>query len=175
MFGKLFVHAKKGSIWSHLEVASAVAELGTTRERVVKALGHLEEHGDLTLKVAGLRQGYRIKNHPADAEALKRTLVGRFQTREANDLQRVEQVVALAEGDGCIVRRLLAHFGEERQQDCGHCSACLGQDPQRISDDAPPAIAFDAEAVGALRHKHPRALSSPRQVARPTAHRFKIR
>ncbi len=162
----LFGHAKQGSIWSHLDVASAVAELGATRERVVKALGYLEEQGDLMLKVAGLRQGYRVKNHPADAAALKQTLVERFQTREANDLQRIEQVVTLAEGDGCIVRRLLAHFGEEREEDCGHCSVCLGQKPRPISDDAPPVVAFDTDAVSALRRKHPQALRSPRQVAR---------
>ena len=162
----LFGHADKAAIWFHFDLASAVTQLGTTRERIVKAFGYLEEQGDLTLKVAGLRQGYRVKNRPADPEALKRTLVERFQTREGNDLRRVEQVVALAEGAGCIVRRLLAHFGEERKQDCGHCSVCLGETPQPISDDAPSAVVFDAGAVGALRHKHPRALGSSRQVAR---------
>ena len=70
--------------------------LGTTRDRIVKALNYLEEQGDLTLKVAGLRQGYRVKNRPPDVEALKQTLAERFETRERNDLRRVEQVVALA-------------------------------------------------------------------------------
>ena len=162
----LFGHASKGSVWSHLDVADTVEKLGTTRERIVKALTYLEEQGDLTLKVAGLRQGYRLTNRPPDADALKRTLVGRFQTREKNDLRRVEQVVALAEGDGCIVRRLLAYFGEARERDCGHCSVCLGEEPQPISDAAPPAPVFDADAVRALRHAHPRALGSTRQLAR---------
>ena len=137
-----------------------------TRERIVKALNYLEEQGDLTLKVAGLRQGYRIKSRPADAGALKRTLVERFQTREKNDLQRVAQVVSLAEGAGCIVRRLLAHFGEERDRDCGHCSVCLGQAPQPISDLASPAPEIDLEAMRELRREHPRALGSARQLAR---------
>ncbi len=162
----LLGHATKAAIWSHLDVASTVRELGTTRDRIVKALNYLEEQGDLTLKVAGLRQGYRVKNRPSDAESLKQTLVKRFQTREDSDLRRVEQVVALAEGPGCIVRRLLAHFGEERKRDCGHCSVCLGDPPQPITDRAQAAVVFDAGAVRALRREHPRALGSSRQVAR---------
>ena len=162
----IFAHAAKGSVWSYLDVAKSVENLGTTRERIVKALTYLEERGDLALKVAGLRQGYRITNRPADADALKRVLSERFQTREKNDLHRVAQVVALAEGPGCIVRRLLAHFGEERKRDCGHCSVCLGEKPRPISDSAPPAPVFDLEAVNALRRAHPRALGSPRQTAR---------
>ncbi len=162
----LFAQATKGPVWSRLDMAGAGENLGTTRDRIVKALTYLEEQGDLTMKVAGLRQGYRIVNRPADADALKRVLVERFQTREKNDLQRVAQVVALAEDPGCIVRRLLAHFGEERGRDCGHCSVCLGEEPRPISDGAPPAPALDAEAVGALHRAHPQALGSPRQVAR---------
>ena len=162
----LFDQAAKAQIWSSLDLAKAVEQLGTTRDRIVKALNYLEEQGDLALKVAGLRQGYRVRNRPADAGALKRTLVERFQTREANDLRRVEQVVALAEGDGCIVRRLLAHFGEEREHDCGHCSVCLGEPPQPVANGMSSGVVFDAEAVGELRRKHPQALGSARQVAR---------
>ncbi len=162
----LFAQATKAQIWSHLDLANAVEQLGTTRDRIVKALNYLEEQGDLTLKVAGLRQGYRVKHRPADPEVLKRALVERFQTREANDLRRVEQVVALAEGPGCIVRRLLAHFGEERKRDCGHCSVCLGEPPQPVADLSPSSPVFDADAVDALRRAHPRALGSSRQVAR---------
>ena len=162
----IFAQAAKGSVWSHLDVTKAVENLRTTRERIVKALTYLEEQGDLTLKVAGLRQGYRVMNRPPDADALKRTLVERFRTREKNDLHRVAQVVALAEASGCIVRRLLSHFGEERARDCGHCSVCLGEEPQPISDGAPPAPNFDAETMNALRRTHPKALGSPRQAAR---------
>ena len=75
-------------------------------------------------------------------------------------------MVALAEDPGCIVRRLLVHFGEERERDCGHCSVCLGEAPRPISDDAPPVPTFDPEAMDALRRAHPRALGSPRQAAR---------
>ena len=163
---RLFGCATKAKTWFHIDLPGAVERLETTRDRIVKALTYLEEQGDLTLKVAGLRQGYRVENHPANAEALKQTLIERFETREENDIRRVEQVVALAEEPGCIVRRLLAHFGEEREQDCGHCSVCLGEPPRPLPDAGPPVPAFDAAAVRALRREHPRALGSPRQVAR---------
>jgi ATP-dependent DNA helicase RecQ len=98
--------------------------------------------------------------------ALKQTLSERFETREHNDILRVEQVVELAEDPGCIVRRLLAHFGEDLGRDCGHCSVCLGEPARSISAESPPAPAFDGSAIRELRRAHPEALATPRRVAR---------
>lgn len=163
---RLFAEATRAKIWFNLDLLRVIERLGTTRDRVVKALSYLEEQGDLILKVAGVRQGYRIKDRPADATALKRALVGRFEAREGNDIRRVEQVVALMEEPGCIVRRLLAHFGEESGRDCGHCSVCLGDPPRPVSGGMPPTPIIDVAAVRALRRDHPRALGTSRQVAR---------
>ena len=163
---RIFECAARAKIWFHIDLPGTVEHLETTRERVVKALTYLEEQGHLVLKVAGLRQGYRIKHRPANVEALKQTLIERFKTREENDIRRVEQVVALAEEPGCIVRRLLAHFGEKRNRDCGHCSVCLGEPSRSISGTVQPVPVFDAAAVRALRRDHPKALGSPRQFAR---------
>ncbi len=163
---RLFACATRAKIWFHIDLVNAVEQLETTRDRVVKAFGYLEEQGALTLKVSGLRQGYRIKNRPADVAALRQTLIERFETREQNDIRRVEQVLALAEGVGCLVRRLLAHFGEERRQDCGHCSVCLGEPPRPVAGALPPVPAFDESALRALRRAHPGALGSARQAAR---------
>ena len=163
---RLFGLAIRAKTWHHLDLPNAVERLGTTRDRIVKAFTYLEERGDLTLKVVGLRQGYRVTNPPADAPALKRTLVERFEAREQNDIRRVAQVVALAEGAGCIVRRLLAHFGEARADDCGHCSVCLGEPPRPVVGAGMPLPALDADALRALRRDHPRALGSPRQMTR---------
>ena len=164
--GQLFRCAKKAAIWFHLDLANAMQRLGCTRDRIVKALNYLEEKGDLLMKVAGLRNGYRMKTRPKSVDELKATLNERFETRESNDILRVEQVVALAEDPGCIVRRLLEHFGEDLGRDCGHCSVCLGEPSRPISNAAVPAPDWDASVVQGLRAAHPRALGTPRQVAR---------
>ena len=57
--------------WSSIDLNATISRLDTTRSRIVKALNYLEEQGDLTFKVAGLRQGYRIKTPPTDISASK--------------------------------------------------------------------------------------------------------
>jgi ATP-dependent DNA helicase RecQ len=163
---ELFRCATKAAIWFHIDLAKTSQRLESTRDRIVKALNYLEEQGDLVLKVAGLRHGYRLKSRPEDMAALKQKLSERFETRENNDILRVEQVVELAEDPGCIVRRLLAHFGEDLGRDCGHCSVCLGEPARSISSESPPAPAFDISSIRALRREHPEALATPRRVAR---------
>ncbi|MBV8329863.1 MAG: RecQ family zinc-binding domain-containing protein, partial [Verrucomicrobia bacterium] len=121
----------------------------------------------LTLKVAGLRQGYRIKTRPVDASALKRSLAQRFEVRERNDVDRVRRVIELAEHSGCIVRHLLRYFGEELGRDCGHCSSCSGSSSRTI--DASPATRtarLEPGEILALRTRYPSALVSPRQITR---------
>ena len=76
--------ARKSAKWFHIDLEETAEKLGSTRERLVKALNYLESQGDLQLKVAGLRQAYRFKSRPREAEAaeLRETLIERFRTRE---------------------------------------------------------------------------------------------
>jgi ATP-dependent DNA helicase RecQ len=162
---ELFRCATKAAIWFSIDLVKAAERLKSNRDRVVKALNYLEEKGDVVLKVAGLRHGYRQKTLPSDLTALKQTLSERFETRENNDILRVEQVVELAEDPGCIVRRLLAHFGEDLGRDCGHCSVCLGEPACSISPE-PESPDFDVSSIRELRRAHPEALATPRRAAR---------
>jgi ATP-dependent DNA helicase RecQ len=164
---KVFANAVKAKKWLHIDVVKTAERLETTRDRVVKALTYLEEQGDLTLKVAGLRQGYRIVNRPDNVAALKRSLIEKFETRERNDIARVAQVVALAEQNGCVVRGLLSYFGEELGRDCGHCGRCLGEAFSPVPHshrDAKPTL--DRARIQTLRREHPDALTTPRSMAR---------
>jgi ATP-dependent DNA helicase RecQ len=189
----IFQCARKGVTWFTLDIEAAVQRLGEPRDRLVRALNYLEEQGDLTLKVAGLRNGYRFLRVPQklppngaaavavveDAAAvLKRDLLERFATRERNDIGRVREVLALIGEPGCIVRRLLAHFGETRENDCGHCGACLGEPPAALCKTAGETERGDADenaadvavtlppAFADLCAEQPDALGTPRQRAR---------
>jgi len=163
---RMFRHAKKGSLWLTLDADTTAKAIGEPRERIVKALGYLEEVGDIELKVAGVREGYRVRERPQDVGALCESLYARVEDREAKDTERVRQVVAFAEHDGCLTQHLLKYFGEEHEP-CGHCDRCEGKAAKKLprsSGDITPEIPW--VRLEQLAAKSDRALRTPRQRAR---------
>ena len=163
---RVFRQARKGRTWFSLDVAEVSQSIGQPRDRIVAALGYLEELGDLVVEASGVRQGYRMLRMPDDPNALRQSLTARFQTREEHDVERVGRVLRYAEEEGCLTRRLLAYFGEDRPA-CGHCGPCEGI-PHR---PLPPAshrlpAESDVEPLGRLRAEGHAALAAPRQLAR---------
>jgi ATP-dependent DNA helicase RecQ len=134
---------------------------------VVAAINYLEEQGDLTLQVAGVRQGFRRLTLPRDPQSLTREMAGRFADREQRDLARLAEVTRYVNHDGCLTRTLLAYFGEPAETDCGHCGPCRGHHPGPLP---PPSHRTPGEAeramVAAVRHEHGEVLTSPRPIAR---------
>ncbi len=122
--GNLFRQATKGKIWYKLNPATAAIKLGTNRERIITALDWLGEQQLLEVKVAGVRQNYRILRQPESTESLSKELFQRFQQRELAEINRLQQVLDLVAMDDCQTNSLAAHFGELRQSPCGHCSSC---------------------------------------------------
>ena len=165
---RLFARAKVGRIWNSAVLADAATALGCERERVVKALTYLEEKGDLELQVAGVRQGYRVVRVPEDLAAVWHDLRRRFAARETSDIARVVAVADLLRGDGCLVRRLLAYFGEELGRDCGHCGPCAGEPAVKLerASAVPESFELPADELRALCVAQPRALGGARQIAR---------
>ncbi len=153
--------------WFSIDVPKAVETLGETRERIVTALGYLEERGDLTLRVAGVRQGYRRLTLPRDMDDLSERTYRRFLDRERQDIARVRQVLDFASHDGCMVEYLLDYFGAARGADCGHCGHCEDPAPRVI----PETLAYrftpaQLKEIASLRSEGREPLSSPRQLTR---------
>jgi ATP-dependent DNA helicase RecQ len=164
---RLFALAEKGKSWFKLDVMRVARETGEPRERVVAALNYLEEQGDLILQVAGVRQGYRLKEPNVNLNALADTLAGRFAERERRDVERLNGVIAFAEHPGCRTRVLLQYFGEDLPADCNHCDTCAGAPPAKApTSPARPLTARDAATVRELRAERHKALAAPRQLAR---------
>ncbi len=162
----LFACAKFGKTWFSLDADAAGRQLKQPRERIVAALNYLEERGDLVVEATGVRQKYRRLQLPHDRAGLVESLAERFLEREANDVARVESVVALAERDGCVTCFLLDYFGESREA-CGHCSGCAGEKPQPIARPEPwTPQAADVATIRRLRAEKHKALETPRQLAR---------
>jgi ATP-dependent DNA helicase RecQ len=104
---------------------------------------------------------------PEDLKAVWRELCERFATRERSDLKRSAAVAELLGGEGCMVRRLLAYFGEELGRDCGHCGRCDGEGAVSLKrGEDGESYAVPMEALAELRARYPDALGVGRQVAR---------
>jgi ATP-dependent DNA helicase RecQ len=162
----VFRHARKGSTWFTLDTVDVSQAISQPRDRIVAALGYLEEKGDMTINVAGIRQGYRRLKMPGNLEALVDALNERFRTREVNDIDRIRQVLAFAQQDGCLTRHLLAYFGENRAN-CGHCCRCQGRKASPLQPRQSPCFdEQDEKRFHALIAEGHVALKSPRQLAR---------
>ena len=165
----IFRASKKGAKWFKLDLREAAETIpGATRERVIKAFNFLEEQEALEVKPTGLRQAYRRLRRPDPAElaALRSDLARRFETREHNDLDRLQRVVRFAEEPGCLTRRLVGYFGETIA-DCGHCARCAGEPAAPLAPrESVPTETAILRHLERLAGENLPALRSARQKAR---------
>ena len=166
---RLIASGKTGRVWTNLDPEESARVLGEERSRIVVALGHLEQRGLIELRVADVRQRYTILARPTSTVELLDRLVERFSLREQAEAERIQQVISLVTNEGCQVNALVAYFGEQRDEPCGHCSYCLGGIAQRLPEGiSPPTFdaVVDRGALAELAAAQPVALGSPRQRAR---------
>ena len=159
---------KQGRVWVTLAPDAVARELGEERSRIVAALGYLEDQGLVELQPAEPRQRYAVLAAADDRRALVDAMAARFDRRERSEIERVQRVLALVTADECQVRALVAYFGEERREPCGHCSHCLSgavELPPATPLPEPTAVIAPARMAG-LRAEHPAELGQARQLAR---------
>jgi ATP-dependent DNA helicase RecQ len=166
---RVFAAAKAGREWYTVDPEAVAAALGEDRQRIVRALDYLAEQGWAELQASDARQRYtRLVDEP-DVEALAAELAGRFARREDAEVARLAQVLELVTHGGCQTNRLLAYFGESREEPCGHCGFCEDGRAARLPPlAAPPVIdrVVEVDALDQLVAAHPEALAEPRQQAR---------
>jgi ATP-dependent DNA helicase RecQ len=166
---QVFAQARAGRSWHTLDVDAAAAALGAERGRIVRALDYLAEQGQLTLKVADVRYAF-TRLHPApDVRAIAAGLAQRFADHEQRELGRLQHLLAVLGSAQCQTNALLRYFGEQREAQCGHCTACTtGQAPLFDAPEPLPDIAalMPRAKLQALRDAYPSALGTPRQQAR---------
>jgi ATP-dependent DNA helicase RecQ len=173
----LLGRAKRGRLWLSFDPEVLGAELAQPRERCVRALEVLEERGLGVLEASDVRHRFERTAEAANLEQLVSELRARFERREAQEVERMERVLALVRAPGCQTNALVAHFGEQRGAPCGHCSRCrapregaavsLGGARRRVEPSELAAVAgLDRGALRELAFAHQRALGEPRQLAR---------
>ncbi|HEX6749752.1 MAG TPA: ATP-dependent DNA helicase RecQ [Longimicrobium sp.] len=165
----IFREASFGRTLYTMNPEEVALRLGSDRGRVCRAVEYLGEQDLAEVQASDARLRFTRTATHVDADALVRELMERFERREAQEVARVGDVVALAGRDGCITNGLLAHFGEARDEPCGHCTYC--ETGRATVFPAPPAPApverrVDAAAVRRLRDEQAEALGAPRQLAR---------
>jgi ATP-dependent DNA helicase RecQ len=165
---RVIAAGKQGRVWVTLAPDDVASALGEERSRVVSALGYLEDQGLVELQPAEPRQRYAVLAAAGDRSELVELMAARFDRREHSEIERIQRVLALVTADDCQVRALVAYFGEQRSEACGHCSHCLSGAVQ-----LPPATALPAPAaviapslMASLRAEHPAELGQARQLAR---------
>ncbi|HEU0014936.1 MAG TPA: ATP-dependent DNA helicase RecQ [Longimicrobium sp.] len=162
----IFRRAKHGRTWYTLDLDGAEPE---ERGRVIRAVEYLGEQGLAVVEAADLRLRFLKLVARPDVEGLADELERRFREREAAEVERVGHMVELVTRDGCQASFMLAYFGEERAEPCGHCTWCETGRPTAFPPlPAPPAVerVIDAAALRALRDAHPDAVGTPRRRAR---------
>jgi ATP-dependent DNA helicase RecQ len=169
----LFAHSDKGrtraAIWHRLNPDEMAAKIGQERKRIVRALEVLEERGLIELTASDVRQRYVVLPGGSPPETILAELMERFARREAQEIRRLQEVLALVTHDGCQVNALVAHFGEIRTAPCGHCTHCMTGKAQRMPSATPSAplpAGLDPEALQQKRAARPDALREARQMAR---------
>jgi ATP-dependent DNA helicase RecQ len=161
---RVLASGKESRVWTSIDPGAVPGE---RRERVIQALGHLEQLGLVELKVADVRQRFTLLEQPRSLDELRDRLGERFDRREQSETGRIERVVALVEHNGCQVQSLVGYFGESRADPCGHCSYCLTGSAQHLPQPTwNSEIELDRGALDQLTSEHPTALATPRQRAR---------
>ena len=163
----VFREAKRGRTWLTINVTSVCEQLGCDRERVVRALEYLNEKDWIDLSASGIEHTYQIVKSPDNQQELAEQLHARMTQHERNELDRLQQVVTLIESDTCQTNLLCAHFGEHRDDPCGHCTACNDEGKLALPAIAARTItADDQQRIAELRSEHADAFSEPSVLAR---------
>jgi len=162
----VFRQAVKGRSWFKLELERTAATLGQNRERIVIALDWLAEKGMLEVKASGIRHRFHVLKRPRTSDSLAAELHKRVLKREQAEIGRLQQVLDLVSLDGCQTNALAAHFSEERQQPCGHCSWC-NRGPGEIPPRRTTEIRDDLwRKVERLKEEQAEISANPRVLAR---------
>lgn len=162
----LFRQSKKARTLFTIDIDQTALTIGSTRDRIVRALDYLGEQNFLDLRATGVRNRYRILKTPESHTALASQLHKRAIEREKSEVKRLQQVLDLASLHACQVNSLAAYFGDHREQPCGHCSWCLHE--KSVTSSTQTDVVIDEQIwqrVSVLRSETP-LLQDPHILAR---------
>jgi ATP-dependent DNA helicase RecQ len=165
---RIFAAGKRGRRWLILPIAEVAGQVGEEANEVRRVIRHLEEAGDILIRLSGLRHGYRLLAASGDIGELASEFQDFFAQREQQDISRLNKVVEFATEESCRGSAILEYFGESPGGDCGQCDVCSGSEAVgELPGSVPGEITADQiKAVHDLAAERHASLNSPRQIAR---------
>ena len=162
--------AKKAAKWTHADVDVIARSHGLERSDLVAKLNEWNDSGLIELKAAGVVNIYHVlRKMPstlADQQTIIEQLYMELETREHQDLDRMQQVLDLITSKDCIARTLAQHFGDslpENRANCGHCTWC--ETHQAVKMITPPVSTWNQAAFEQILKTVPDR-DDPRYLAR---------
>ncbi len=168
-YQNLFNAGKRGRIWITIDIMQACEAMKKNRNLILRSITYLEDHGWAEVRASGPELTFKLLQPEADKKQLTLELNRRFRRREEQDLERIQQVIQLAEADQCKTIRLLEHFGEQRMEPCGHCTWCKEGKSQLlpvVKAGPPIPQVISPGTFKSLKYEYPRALRNVRQQVR---------
>ena len=123
-------HTKK--IWAEVDLNKIQQNYATDRQRIIVALEYFDEKGWIELRASQTVEIYDILNPSFSLDELTEKLFSLFHKKEQNEIQRIHSMIKFFESCSCLSKNLAQYFGQDLQQNCGHCSWC--KDGQNILD-----------------------------------------
>jgi ATP-dependent DNA helicase RecQ len=121
---------------------STLAEVSSKRTKVI--LAQLEGAELIERE----RDRIKLLRGPRDEAELDQ-LLSEYEQRRGNDKERIEAVMHYAQSPSCRMKQLVAYFGQEELDACGHCDNCLAPSSGHptVTSPSTPTSPVDVERL----------------------------
>ncbi|KAI6842072.1 ATP-dependent DNA helicase [Hortaea werneckii] len=129
--------------WTHIDVEKAAAGR-VPRNEIINKLRQWQDSGKIKLQHSSVVNVYRLMRPLPTTKEEKDQIINDvyadLESREGQDLDRIDDVVSLLTGTKCFARALAEHFGDslpEGKAECGECTWCETHIPRHMNKPAP--------------------------------------
>ena len=144
----IFRFSKTAKVWTTPDIEGIEKKSGATRQRVLTALDYFDENGWIELAPRSAVEVFDVLRSDFELEETAGSLLALFREKEALDIRRIHQMIALFESSTCLAEGLSGYFGEKLAAPCGQCSVCRSGKPARLPSAAmAPLSTFDFAPV----------------------------
>lgn len=149
--------SKLAKIYTHIDVDEAAKAGNIRREDVVRKLQEWHDQGWIEQQPSGVVNRFSLlKPFPSSSEERDHIYTechDRFDTREKEDMDRVQAVVSFITCNGCLSRELARHFGDESSIStggCGNCEFCITRRPVKYVKGGVEKAKVDQKKIDAV-------------------------
>ncbi|MBN4077130.1 RecQ family ATP-dependent DNA helicase [Mariprofundus ferrooxydans] len=119
--------SQRARTWATVDIDAIAQRYHGDRARVVTALEYFNDKQYIELQSKQMTDVFEVIKANFNADEFAEALFIAFKEKEENEINRISQMIAFFEAGDCLSLKLAHYFGDhQRQDDCGHCSACEG-------------------------------------------------